>query len=143
MNARTLLVLLALLAVASATYRYRDSSNDVVPGVNPNAPGRRIPMERVLTQTPRGPRYSRHSACRSLEKLSAEDVTACKNMLLRDYKNARVQKKLSQMRESAPTPAPTHKPQSSGYLVNLQWDGRTVPGSFQIQFSPASGSILV
>ena len=48
MSIRSCLLLLALVALASASQRvYRDFSQDVVDGINPSAPGRSIPMEVV------------------------------------------------------------------------------------------------
>jgi hypothetical protein len=121
MSIRSCLLLLALVALASASQRvYRDFSQDVVEGINPSAPGRRIPMEVVATIAPNGQRRMvRQNPCKTrVGAMSAADQRACRAQITQN-KHRAVQKKLT---EAAPT-----LPPYTGYLVNAQWDGRTFP----------------
>jgi hypothetical protein len=133
--ALALCVVLALAAVSQAAFyrSERDSSNDVVPGVNPKADGRRIPNQ-IITKQVNGKRFRSHqSACKSLENLSEEDQAVCAQMAdvqaMRLQKHERIQKKLNSMLKAGPTPTvkPTHPPPATGYMINAQWDGMTFP----------------
>ncbi len=122
MSIRSCLFLLALVVLASASVQrvYRDFSQDVVEGINPSSPGRRIAMEVVATTTASGQRrLERQNPCKSrIAAMSTADQRACRAQITQN-KHRAVQKKLA---EAAPT-LPPYK----GYLVNAQWDGRTIP----------------